>query len=100
MHRVFISSSAAFTFGLIDNGVMILAGDQIDQFLSKWFDAMTSAGIGNTISDLIGVLAGGIVLMSLQKFFKTEIAPTTLQEFIGIGIGCLIPVLIWGAMQL
>jgi len=100
MKNIFITTSAATTFGIIDNGVMILAGDRIDIVLSNYFDTMTSAGIGNALSDMLGVLAGGLVLTTLQKFFKTEINPTTMQEFFAIGIGCMIPVLFWGVFQL
>ena len=100
MKNIFITTSAATTFGIIDNGIMILAGDQIDTILSCYFDAMTSAGIGNAISDMLGVLASGIVLTMLQKIFKAKIAPSTFQEFIAIGIGCMIPVIIWAGFQL
>lgn len=38
-------------FGIVDNGVMILAGDAIDKTISQTFgfSTLASAGFGNTI---------------------------------------------------
>jgi hypothetical protein len=50
-------------FGIMDNAVMIIAGEQIDLTVGVMFgiSTMAAAAIGNTISDVFGVMAGGWV---------------------------------------
>ena len=71
-------------FGLVDNGVLILGaftGLSIEKYLPKRYQhgigAVIGAGIGNTISDMLGA-----------------IVDTTMNGMIlGITIGCLIPLI-------
>jgi hypothetical protein len=69
-------------FGLIDNGVLIIGaytGLEIDRLFkgNGALGAVIGAGLGNTISDGLGAL----------------IDPTLNAAFLGIVIGCLIPLL-------
>lgn len=85
-------------FGIVDNGVMILAGDAIDGTISATFglSTMASAGLGNTISDAIGVLMGSVIANFVYKTFgkveETDIGPKTfiMAETFGIILGCLV----------
>tara|TARA_R100001244_G_scaffold47057_2_gene41910 strand:- start:234 stop:521 length:288 start_codon:yes stop_codon:yes gene_type:complete len=75
-------------FGLIDNGVLILGaytGLEIDRLFkgNGSLGAVIGAGLGNTISDGLGAL----------------IDPTLNTAFLGIVIGCLIPLLMIPAIE-
>ena len=57
-------------FGFLDNAVMILAGDYIETSVGVMFNlsVLAAAGLGNTVSDLVGVLFGGYVESIADKF--------------------------------
>lgn len=90
-------SIAFFVFGFIDNSIMVLAGDMIDSYLGAWFgiSTMFAAGLGNTISDVIGILSGRYVERCVHNYFgkvdtsKMKHWQVVLSEGIGITIGCL-----------
>ena len=74
-----------FIFGFIDNFVLIVGavtGYEVERFLPKRFQiglgAIVGAGIGNTVSDLLGAL----------------VDPALLPMVGGIVLGCLAPMLI------
>lgn len=49
-------------FGFVDNCMMVLCGVPIDKQISKLgFGKMMSAGLGNTVSDVIGVFVGSYI---------------------------------------
>lgn len=50
-------------FGFLDNFLMIIFGEVIDQSLcvAMGFSTMAAAAIGNTLSDMVGIFAGGAV---------------------------------------
>jgi len=84
-------------FGIMDNGIMVLAGSAIDEYIKTFgFSTMLAAGIGNTISDAVGVLSGSIVArMVWKKFGKVEedeigSGMFLFGETLGIVVGCLI----------
>ena len=84
-------------FGIIDNGIMVLAGSALDEWLKGFgFSTMLAAGIGNTISDAVGVLSGSIVARMVWKSFgkvtETEIGDGVFLfgETLGIVVGCII----------
>ena len=68
-------------FGMVDNGVLILgayAGCDIGEKLGRSaLGAIIGAGIGNTVSDIIGAC----------------LDPAMQHMIGGIGLGCLIPLL-------
>lgn len=83
-------------FGIIDNGIMLLAGDAID----SWFGAalgisvLAAAGLGNALSDMIGISMGRIME---QKIFGDQDLTGGLPawqviaaETVGIVTGCLL----------
>lgn len=87
-------------FGIMDNGIMVLAGSSIDGYISALgFSTMLSAGLGNTLSDAIGVLSGSLVARWVWKSFgkvtEEDIGDGwfLFGETLGIIVGCLIGLL-------
>ena len=86
-----------FTFGFIDNFILIIAGETIDQTIAQTFgfSTMMSAGIGNTISDAFGVLSGSFMATIVYKLFgkvnEDDHSPAMIltSQTIGIILGCL-----------
>lgn len=93
-------------FGMLDNGIMLLAGSAIEDHLGEMFalSTMMAAGLGNAFSDVIGVGAAGYIEKGAEKVlpdpeFTTEQARSSsasnvriLFQSVGIVIGCLIGV--------
>ena len=87
-------------FGIMDNGIMVLSGTAIDDYIKSFgFSTMLAAGIGNTFSDAVGVLSGSIVARMVWKSFgkvtEEDIGDGVFLfgETFGIVIGCLIGLL-------
>ncbi|KAL1498760.1 hypothetical protein AB1Y20_014069 [Prymnesium parvum] len=92
-------------FGFMDNLIMILAGDYIDSSLcfALGLSTMCAAGLGNIISDVVGLAAAGPIELAL-KHLKVEshnLGPSQLKTWsvvtakyagraIGMVLGCLI----------
>lgn len=59
-------------FGFVDNAIMLLAGDAIDASLGMklGISTLAAAGLGNLISDVLGIGAGEMieVLFTLHKW--------------------------------
>lgn len=92
-----------FGFGLADNAIMIICGDFIDaQFgVLLGLTTMASAGLGNWLSDTIGLGLGDAIERSAQKMGLSNGGLTPMQErmnaaklttlagkLIGITLGC------------
>lgn len=84
-------------FGIMDNGIMVLAGSAIDDYIKTFgFSTMLAAGIGNTFSDAVGVLSGSIVARMVWKSFgkvtEEDIGDGLFLfgETLGIIVGCII----------
>lgn len=84
-------------FGIMDNGIMVVAGSSIDEYIHQFgFSTMLSAGIGNTFSDAVGVMSGSLVARWVWKSFgkvqEEDIGSGLFMfgETLGIVIGCLI----------
>ncbi len=92
-------------FGIADNGIMILAGDQIDATLGVRFGLSTlaAAGFGNLISDVVGVVSGqsieaGVARMGVhapqlsaaQNALRVTQLTKVTAGSIGVAVGCLI----------
>jgi len=95
-----LSIGAAFiVFGIIDNGVMIIAGSAIDHKLGEIFkiSTMASAGLGNTFSDIIGICCGRYIEKIVHRILpKEEDLPhfkVIFAEAVGITCGCLLGML-------
>ena len=92
-------------FGFLDNVIMIISGSEIESYfgLSLGISAMAAAGLGNTLSDIVGIQAGGMVEALAEKmgvedpdFTKEQLKSklirmlTMLASMIGITVGCLL----------
>lgn len=94
-----VSVAMAFVvFGIIDNGVMVTTGSAIEDTLGKWLgiSTMASAGLGNTLSDIVGIVCGRYIEKRLFKGLASEKTVglsnrrVVLSEAIGITVGCLL----------
>lgn len=102
--RILSVGCAFLIFGIMDNGIMVIAGNYIDKTIGETFHLSTlaSAGLGNTLSDIIGICSGRYTEQFIHKLIpRKEMSPvkTILSEAVGITIGCLIgmtPLLILG----
>ena len=94
-----ISVAIAFiVFGIIDNGIMVTVGSTIDVTLGQMLSisTMTSAGLGNTFSDAVGIILGRYTEKTIHRIIPhddTFILSRTriiVAETTGIILGCLI----------
>lgn len=107
LRTLFLLNTIPFIgFGFLDNVIMIVAGEYIDVTLGIWFhmSTMAAAGLGNMISDVIGVGAGGYIEYLVHRFthlqppkLSTEQATSSRVRYVtsfgrsfGILAGCLI----------
>lgn len=94
--RMLTVGVAFLIFGIVDNGIMIFAGNAIDGYLGATLgvSVLLSAGLGNTISDVAGILVGRIVEARLFRGRDITEGLSTIQivsaEAVGITLGCLI----------
>ncbi|XP_065062293.1 transmembrane protein 65-like isoform X2 [Rhopilema esculentum] len=92
-------------FGMLDNGIMILAGEYIDHTVgvTLGISTMAAAAVGNLISDLMGLgLAGYVEAVAVKLGF--DVPPMSTRQAnmwktkyaayfgrsIGIAVGCII----------
>lgn len=90
-------------FGFADNFIMIIAGDAIDAQIGRMLSLSTlaCAGLGNWISDVVGLGLGDVIERNAAKMGITDGGLTAAQEkmrisklvnvmskIIGISIGC------------
>jgi len=85
---------AFIIFGFLDNAIMLISGDLIDKTLAVSLGVSTlfAAGLGNTISDALGISAGRVVERYFEEHLpKGDPSTTTIimAETIGIILGCL-----------
>jgi len=106
LKEVFIASAIPFVaFGFFDNAIMILAGDLIDSTLcvTFCFSTMFAAAIGNTVSDVFGIVSGGVVeqlannagikeprLSNEQRDMRITKIWLNAGQTVGIVTGCLL----------
>jgi len=92
-------------FGIMDNFVMITAGEAIDSTFGVMFglSTMAAAGFGQCVSDVAGVTSGGMVdaavsklnlpmhgLSTAQLDLKPARVATTVGSALGVLTGCLL----------
>jgi hypothetical protein len=88
-------------FGIMDNAVMILAGERIDSTIGITFhvSTMAAAGVGNAVSDVVGVGVGNMVEQMADKLGMPEHGLTHEQQHsregnlaatIGSAAGCFL----------
>jgi hypothetical protein len=106
MKALFLVNTLPFVgFGVLDNMIMILAGEYIDTTLGIYLgiSTMAAAALGNTISDVAGVGLSHYVEFLVQKFGIKTPALTSEQlhtarvrytanfgRAFGLVVGCLI----------
>lgn len=98
LSRMLSVSVAFFVFGFIDNFLMVIFGDQIDAGFQAVgiSNTMLAAGLGNTLSDAIGILSGRYVELLVHRRIP-KVAEGVLStpqiltaEGLGIIAGCLV----------
>lgn len=92
-------------FGILDNGIMIMAGNSIEHSLGMYMGISTlaAAGLGNLISDVAGISTGNLISSALeraglpdpklntrQRQKMSTKAITLISSVFGISVGCLI----------
>ena len=106
LRRLAVASAVPFIgFGLLDNAIMLLCGNEIELYFgaSLGLSSLAAAALGNTLSDVAGIQAGGIIesLASKlglpdpdlsQKQLKMKISRyvTVFASMVGVAIGCLL----------
>ena len=96
--RVLSITVAFVVFGFIDNFLMVLFGDRIDAgFMAIGIThTLLAAGLGNTLSDAVGILTGRWVEQAVHLRLPVEDdgmlskAQIIGAETLGIIVGCLI----------
>jgi hypothetical protein len=83
------------TFGIIDNVFLIIGMDMNSMLIDPHVQPLLSAMVGNTISDVLGAVAGVIVAALFVKLFKVEKSESLFVEIVGVLIGCIIPIIIF-----
>ncbi|KAG5183193.1 hypothetical protein JKP88DRAFT_317526 [Tribonema minus] len=106
LRRVALRSGVPFVaFGIMDNAIMIIAGEYIDLTLgvTLGISTMAAAALGNLVSDLAGVGLGGVVegwaakiglpdpgLSRAQMNLRSVRTAGHIGCAIGVTIGCLL----------
>ncbi|XP_051858592.1 uncharacterized protein LOC117563798 isoform X1 [Drosophila albomicans] len=106
LYSIFFVNAVPFiAFGFLDNFIMIMAGEYIESYLGHFItlSTMAAAGLGNTISDIIGITTASYVestchllglkqpRMTPQQFeLQSSRRASSWGRIIGITIGCLL----------
>lgn len=104
--KLFVATAIPMVgFGFMDNAVMIICGEFIEIKLGAalCISTLAAAGIGNLISDLVGLGTGGIIEAGAAKLGfdsppltvaqqASRVATTTRHagSVLGLGLGCII----------
>ncbi|KAK9909822.1 hypothetical protein WJX75_008001 [Coccomyxa subellipsoidea] len=105
LFSVALSTGLPFiVFGFSDNAIMIVAGDEIESLFGAklGLSTLAAAGLGNLISDVIGLGMAEPVQARMGRWLKTK--PLTIQQTqlwqtraarfsgssLGVSIGCLL----------
>jgi len=98
-----VAAVPCFTFGFLDNAIMLVAGEQIEAHLgiSLGLSAMACAAMGNIVADTTGQVSGGTVerllrpvlpaanLSATQLGTKSASRVQVLGGALGIATGCM-----------
>ncbi|XP_064554063.1 transmembrane protein 65 isoform X2 [Drosophila montana] len=106
LYSIFFVNAVPFiAFGFLDNFIMIMAGEYIESSLGHFItlSTMAAAGLGNTISDIMGITMAtyveeGCELLGLKQpqmtpaqfELKSSKRASSLGRIVGITVGCLI----------
>ena len=98
-----VAAVPCFTFGFLDNAIMLVAGEQIEAHLgmSLGLSAMACAAMGNIVADTTGQVSGGTVerllrpvlpcanLSAAQRATASATRVHALGGALGIIVGCV-----------
>ncbi|XP_032309147.1 transmembrane protein 65 isoform X4 [Drosophila ananassae] len=106
LYSIFFVNAVPFiAFGFLDNFIMIIAGEYIELSVGQvvTLSTMATAGLGNTISDIMGITLATYVengcqilglkqpmLTSAQFELKSSKRATSIGRIMGITVGCLL----------
>ncbi|XP_017097575.3 transmembrane protein 65 isoform X1 [Drosophila bipectinata] len=106
LYSIFFVNAVPFiAFGFLDNFIMIIAGEYIELSLGQVvaISTMATAGLGNTISDIMGItlatyVENGCQILGLKQpmltpaqfDLKSSKRATSFGRIIGITAGCLL----------
>ncbi|KRF81127.1 transmembrane protein 65 isoform X2 [Drosophila virilis] len=106
LYSIFFVNAVPFVaFGFLDNFIMIMAGEYIESSLGHFItlSTMAAAGLGNTISDIMGITMAtyveeGCQLLGLKQprmtpaqfELKSSRRASSWGRIMGITVGCLI----------
>jgi len=106
LRRLFVATAIPMVgFGFVDNSVMIASGEFLEVQLGALFAVSTlaAAGLGNLVSDVVGLGAGGVIEAGAAKVGVEVPALTAAQaasrgaavarhsaSIFGISLGCLL----------
>jgi hypothetical protein len=90
------ASGASFMvgFGAVDNYGLWAGVEAMESWLMTNFPALSVSEIGmvgNTFSDIVGVLLGTVLAMIIFKITGAKGEGTTTQATVGVAVGCLLP---------
>ncbi|PSC69182.1 Transmembrane 65 [Micractinium conductrix] len=102
----FASGLPFVVFGILDNGIMLVAGEQIDHLFGAkmGLSMLASAGLGNMVADVVGVSATQTVQENMKRvtwarpprlsMLQQQQMPVKAAQFVGaavgVAVGCLI----------
>ncbi|KAH8339644.1 hypothetical protein KR067_005015 [Drosophila pandora] len=106
LYSIFFVNAVPFiAFGFLDNFIMIIAGEYIEQSVGQvvTLSTMATAGLGNTISDIMGItlatyVENGCQILGLKQpmltpaqfELKSSKRATSFGRIMGITVGCLL----------
>ncbi|XP_017038723.1 transmembrane protein 65 isoform X2 [Drosophila ficusphila] len=106
LYSIFFVNAVPFiAFGFLDNFIMIMAGEYIEYYLGHFItlSTMAAAGLGNTISDILGItmatyVENGCQILGLKQpkltpaqfELKSSKRSSSYGRIVGITVGCLL----------
>ncbi|XP_037731148.1 transmembrane protein 65-like isoform X7 [Drosophila subpulchrella] len=106
LYSIFFVNAVPFiAFGFLDNFIMIMAGEYIEYYLGHFItlSTMAAAGLGNTISDILGItmatyVENGCQILGLKQpkltpaqfELKSSKRSSSYGRVVGITVGCLL----------
>ncbi|XP_022234845.1 transmembrane protein 65 isoform X3 [Drosophila obscura] len=106
LYSIFFVNAVPFVaFGFLDNFIMIEAGEYIEVYMGHFItlSTMAAAGLGNTISDIMGITMAtyvehGCQILGLKQpqmapaqfELKSSKRASSVGRIVGITVGCLL----------
>jgi hypothetical protein len=88
-HDIIFGMVFGVVFGFLDNLFLFLGIDSLKEFMPS--SSILQAGLGNTISDLIGAITGTyMTVIAKELFYYDDDASPIWATTVGITLGCLL----------